>query len=136
MVLSGKHGIALVIIGAVFCAGMWLKLAPEHWLEKMTFATVRVDDRPVRADVYFGHPTDNEAEIIALVRVPGVGDYFLSFEDEKYREALGREFVHLHRGVWTFKSMLDGHFLAPLPFRNLNEFRIASSSGHVIYIQF
>lgn len=61
----------------------------------MAFVTVMVDGRPVRADAYIGHPTENEAEAIALVQVPGAGDYFLNFEEEQYREASDHEFIRL-----------------------------------------
>jgi hypothetical protein len=82
------------------------------------FVTVTVDDRPVRADVYIGQPTENQAEAIALVQVPGAGDYFLDFEEERYREASDHEFIRLGNNVWTLKSMRDGRFLALLPFEN------------------
>ena len=76
------------------------------------------------------------AEAIALVHVPGVGDYFLDFEEEEYREASNREFIHVGRSIWTLKPMRDGRFLSPLPFQRLNEFRIQSSNGQIVAVQF
>jgi hypothetical protein len=133
---SLKLTAALVGLCVPACAGLWLVYAPEHWLMPVTFGTVTVDERPVRADVYMGHPTQNEAEAIAFVHVPGVGDYFLDFEGEAYREASNREFVHVNRGVWTFRPMNKGPFGAPLPFRRMNEFRLSSSNGHTVAVQF
>jgi hypothetical protein len=134
MRVSRKYGIALVILAVAAC-GLWFAYAPEHWMRQVAFGTVKVDDRPVRADVYIGNPTQSEAEAIALIHVPGVGDYFLGFGDENYREASNHEFVRLLRGAWTFKSMREGHFTTPLPFRNLNKFRVLSH-GHTVTVQF
>jgi hypothetical protein len=136
MTIRGKRAIAVVAFAAVTCVGLWFGYSPEHWLRQITFATVRVDDRPIQADLYIGNPTYSEAEAIVLVHVPGVGDYFLNFLDEDYREASNHEFVRLPRGIWTFRSMRVGHFVTPLPSRNLNEFRIASSNGHTVTVQF
>ena len=119
----------------IACAVLWFVYAPEHWLHAINSAAVRVDGRPVRAEVYIGQPTDNEAQAIALVHVPDVGDYFLDFEEEEYREASSRDFVRMKRGAWTLKSMRDGHFLVPLPFQKLNEFRF-SSRGRIVAVQF
>ena len=135
MTVSRKYGIALGALGIAAC-GVWFAYTPEHWMRQVAFGTVKVDDQPVRADVYIGNPTQSEAEAIALVHVPGVGDYFLNFDDEHYREASNREFVRLLGGVWTFKSMRAGHFGTSLPFRHPNELRIASSNGHTVTVQF
>ena len=96
---------------------------------------VKVDDRPVRAAVYIGSPTRSEAEAISLVHVPGMGDYFLRFDDADYREASNQEFIHLPGGIWTLKSIGEEHFSAPLPFLTVNEFRV-SSHGHTVTVQF
>lgn len=102
----------------------------------MDFSTVQVDDHAVPASAYIGNPTDNEAVAIVLVHVPSVGDYVFDFENEKYREAPKHEFIRLHFGALSLKSMRAGRFVAPLPFHNLNEFRIAASNGHTVKVQF
>ena len=127
--------IAGLLLLAVIAGGLWLLYAPAHWLTPF-IGTVTVDERPAHADLYIGNPTDNEAEAIAFVHVSGVGDYFLDFGQEKYREASSHEFVRFKRGVWTFAPMNKGRFVTPLPFRRINEFHIATSNGHTVAVQF
>ena len=105
-------------------------------IARVAFGTVAVDDRPVQADVYIGHPTQNEAEAIAFVHAPRVGDYFLDFEGEGYREASKHEYVRFNRGVWTFRPMNKGRFGTLLPFRKVNELRFSSSNRHTVVVQF
>lgn len=136
MVFPTKYRIALALLAAVALTSLWIVYSPGHWLSRITLAKVSIDDRPVRADLFIGNPTHSEAEAIVLVHVPGAGDFFLNFLDESYREASDHEFVRLPRGIWTFKSMRQGRFVAPLHSVNLNEFRIASSSGHIVTVQF
>ena len=97
---------------------------------------VKVDDRVVPASIYIGNPTNSEAEAVSLIHVPGVGNYLFSFDTEKYREASSREFIRLPFGAWTFKSMVNGPFVEPLPSQNMNALRIKSSTGHNIVVQF
>ena len=133
-----KRGFKLVaglLLLVLIVGGFWFFYAPTHWLKPFT-GTVSVDEHPVESDLYIGHPTDNEAEAIAFVHVPGIGDYFLDFEQEKYRAVSSREFMRFKRGVWTFAPMNQGRFVAPLPFRRLNEFHIAASNGHTVAVQF
>lgn len=120
----------LLVVGA-----FWFVYAPAHWLRPFV-GTVTVDGHPAQADLYIGHPTDSEAEAIAFVHVPGVGDYFLNFEEEKYREATSKESIRFQRGVWTFAPMNEGRFSQPLPFRAINEFHLPPSSGHTVIVQF
>ena len=115
---------------------LWLIYFPEHWLRRVDFVTVKVDDHLVEADVYLGQPTHSEAEAIALVHVPNIGSYFFNFGAEKYREASNREFIPLQIGAWTIKSMRVGRFAPPLPSREMNELQIASSNGHIVTVQF
>jgi hypothetical protein len=126
----------LVALAVATCAGFWFVDAPEHWLTRVDFGTVTVDDRPLQADVYLGHPTENEADVIAFEHVPRVGDYFLDFEGEGYREASNHEYIRFKRGVWTFRRMNKGPFGALLPFRKVNEFRLPPSNGHTVVAQF
>jgi hypothetical protein len=98
------------------------------------FGTVTVDGRPVPADVFIGHPTDNEADAFVLVHLSG-SDYLLNFDDEKFRTVQADEFVRLRWGVVFFKSVDKGSWVSPLPSQNLNEFRIPSGS-HVVTVQF
>ena len=135
MPLRLKAGIALVLVFATVVL-LWFSY-PEHWLTHMSkFATVMVDDHPVPAEAYLGHPTDNEAQAFLLVNISGAGDYMFNFEEESYRQVSRSEFVRLLGGVITFKPMSKGRWLAPLPFRNLNEFRVASSTGQLIIVRF
>jgi hypothetical protein len=115
--------------------GAWFLYVPKHWLTPF-IGTVTVDERLVRADLYIGNPTDSEAEAIAFVHIPGIGDYLLSFDQEKYREASSNEFMRFKRGVWTFKPMNEGSFVSPLPFTGMNQFRLRSSNGHLVIVQF
>ena len=117
------------------CGVLWIVYAPAHWLTPFG-AAVTVDDHPARADIYIGNPTQSEAEAIAFVHVPGVGDYFLDFENEGFREASSREFIRFKRGVWTLVAMNRGRFAAPLPFRRINEFHFQTSNGHTVTVQF
>jgi hypothetical protein len=81
---SFKFIATLVALAVATCAGFWFVYAPEHWLTRVEFGTVTVDERSVQADVYIGHPTQNEAEAIAFVHVTRVGDYSPDFEGEGY----------------------------------------------------
>lgn len=133
-----KHPFRLIVgllLLALVAGSLWLFYFPAHWLTPFA-GTVTVDEHPAQADVYIGNPTNIEAEAIAFVHVPGVGDYFLDFEQEKYRAASSHEFIRFKRGVWTFARMNTGRFVAPLPFRKINEFQIATSNGHTIAVQF
>lgn len=81
---------------------LWVCIAyaPTHWLSRVDFGSVTVDGHPVPATVYFGHPTDMEAEAVAIVSLRDGGDYFLDFGSEKVRQAArlrpssGRGLVH------------------------------------------
>jgi hypothetical protein len=44
------------------------------------YGAVKINGQQTSGTVYFGYPSDSEAEAVALVDIPGVGDYFLSFE--------------------------------------------------------
>lgn len=135
MTIRLKVGIALVLLVAV-AVFVWFSY-PEHWLGHVSsFATVTVDDRPAQAKTYLGHPTDNEAEAFLLVNIDGAGDYLFNFEEQSYRQVSRSEFVRLPGGVLTFTPMSKGRWLMPLPFRNLNEFRVASPAGQLIVVRF
>ena len=110
--------------------------APAHWLKRVDFGTVKIDDRPTSACVYIGNATDSEADAIALVHVSGTGDYFLSFGEEKVRLSKEDEYIRLPGGIWSIRSIREMFFTEPLPFRQMNEFRIASPKGGVVSIQF
>jgi hypothetical protein len=127
----------LSLAGASLIA-LWIVVAyaPAHWLKKVEFGTVKIDDRPTSASVYIGNATDSEADAIALVHVSGTGDYFLSFGEEKVRLSKEYEYVRLPGGIWSIRSIREMVFTEPLPFRQMNEFRIASPKGGVVSIQF
>ena len=118
---------------------MWFVMAysPGHWLARVDeFSTVTVDDRAVPAIVYIGNPRLSEAEEIALIHVPTVGDYFFDFGEEMFREASQHEFIPLHYGVWTWKPMIHGQFRPPLPSHHINECRIPLADGRVVTVPF
>jgi len=131
----GRWQLALagvLILSLRICIGY----APARYLSR-DCATVAVDDNPVAASVYLGHPTDMEAEAFALVRLEhGGGDYLLDFDSERVRSANGSEYVRIPGGVWYLRSMQSGVFAEPLPPRQLNQFRILSRDGHVVTVQF
>jgi hypothetical protein len=126
--------IALTLV-AVVCVIFVLNFAPAHWLHRIRdLGVVTVDGRPVQADLYIGHPTDNEADAIVLVRLSGAS-FLLNFDDDKFRTVQADEFVRLRWGVVFFKPVGQGKWVVPLPSRNLNEFRIPSGD-HVVTVQF
>lgn len=117
---------------------MWFSIAyaPGHWLEREDFGSVKVNDRPVPAILYIGNPRLSEADAVALVHVPGVGNYFIDFSEETFREASKHEFINLYYGAWTWKAMTNGQFRSPLPFLNVNECRIPLRDGRVVSVTF
>jgi hypothetical protein len=121
-----------LIVSLWVCVGY----APAHYLRRADFGTVTVDEHPVAAYVYLGHPTDMEAEAFALVRLERGGDYLLNFDSEKVRPASASEYVRVPGGVWYLRSMQHGTFAEPLPPQRLNQFRVRSNDGHVITVQF
>ncbi len=136
MTRQKKYWIAIVLITLVACDTLWITYVPEHWLAPMGVVPATKDERAVFARFYIGNPTYYEGEGIGLIEVPGVGNYFVTFDDEKYREASRREFVHLFSGVWTFKSMRAGHFIDPLPSHTDNELRIVTRGGNRVVVEF
>jgi hypothetical protein len=123
---------ALLVFGA---ASFLFALSPTHWLKRVDFGTVSVDGHRVDADIYFGEP-EGEAEAIVLVHLKDGRDYFLDFGSEMMRQGDPSEYMRLFIGVWCFRPMKEGHFRAPLPFQNLNEFRIPTEDGHEVSVQF
>jgi len=127
---------ALFLLEAVISICIWFVYSPEHWLRRVDFGTVSVNDRQVQADIYFGDPAFSEAEAIALVHVADVGDYFLDLGNEKVRVGNRSDYMRLPGGVWCYRSMREGAFIEPLPSRHLNEFRIAASNSHAVTVRF
>ena len=107
----------------------------HHSMTKVSWASVLIDNEQTSADVFIGHPTENEAQAYLLVCLPKQGDYFLRFEYEDYRKADAGEFHRFSRHVWTRKPIGSGVFLKPLPFTHLNEYRLPLN-GHLVTIQF
>jgi hypothetical protein len=130
-----RKGLLLSFLFAVGIACFWLAVSPTHWLRKVDFGTVQVDEHQVDADIFFGNP-EGEAEAIVLVHLRDGSDYFLDFGSERVRPGSASEYVRLFGGVWCFRSMQKGSFGEPLPFRRLNEFRIPTQGGHVVSVQF
>jgi hypothetical protein len=127
-----------VFLASVLLTTLWVTIgyAPAHWLSKVDFGSVKIDERPAPASVYIRNPTDSECESIVLVHVPAREDYFLSFGEEKVRVAEKHEYVRLPGGIWCFRSMRNMVFTKPLFSRDINEFRIALARGGVVSVQF
>jgi hypothetical protein len=117
---------------------MWFDIgyAPNHWLDRVDFGIVSVNGQSVPAAVYIGNPTLSEAEAIAFVHVPGIGNYFVDFSSENFRESSSHEAVVLYFGAWTWKPMNQGQFHPPLPYLHVNECRIPMSDGRVMTVAF
>jgi hypothetical protein len=136
MALRLKFGIPL-LLAVIAVVSLWWFYGPEHLLVRITdFATVTVDEHPVHAETYIAHPTYYEADAILLVIVPAEGNYLFNFGEEKFREISSKEFVRLHWGVVHLRPVSRGNWLEPLSFRNLNEFRIISATGHAVTVKF
>ena len=129
---------SLALVAVVAAGWLWFTVFPEHWMRRVDLGTVKVDDRPVQAEIYFGNPTFYESDIVALVHLKDGIDYFLDFPTERVREGKPSEYVRLLGGVgvWCFRCMQDDGFREPLPSRNLNQFRIAAQNGRIVTIQF
>jgi len=125
---------SLIAVGTVW---LWLDLYPAHWFRRIDFGAVKVDGHPVDADIFLAEP-NGEAEAIALVRLKDGRDYFLDFGEERWRRGNRSEYVRLFGGVWSLRSMPESLYpeQEPLPFRNLNEFRIPTQNGHEVSVQF
>jgi hypothetical protein len=117
---------------------MWFDIgyAPSHWLQRVDFGSVSVNGQPVRAAVYIGNPALSEAEATAFVDVPGVGNYFVDFSSENFREASSYEVIVSRFGAWSWKPMNQGQFRPPLPYLHVNECRIPMSDGRVLTVAF
>ena len=136
MAVRLRFGIAIALVTAALGFLWHFCIPPEHWLREVRdFASVNVDDRPVRADVYIGHPTEREAEAFLMVNVAGIGNYLFNFEEESFREVSSSEFIWLHGRVFVFKPVSQGRWVAPLPPGNVNEFRVASNR-HIVTVRF
>ena len=119
-------------------ATLWFTLgyAPQHWLTRMEIGSARVEGQQVPAVVYFGNPRRSEAELVALVQVPNIGDYYFDFGEERYRQASHLGFVPLHYGAWSWGPMIRGRWRMPLPSLQMNECRIPLPDGRVLTIGF
>jgi hypothetical protein len=137
--LSAPTGRWQLALAGVLILSLWVSVgyAPAHYLRRIDFASVTVDDHSFEASVYLGHPTDMEAEAFALVRLEHAGgNYLLDFDSERVRPANGSEYVHIPGGVWYLRSMQSGTFTEPLPPRQMNQFRVLSRDGRIITVQF
>jgi len=136
MSLRLKFGTAL-LLAVIAVVSLWWFYGPEHLLVRVTdFATVTVDEHRVHAEAYLAHPTYYEPDAILLVIVPSEGNYLFNFGEEKFREISSKDFVRLHWGVVELTPVSKGNWFEPLPFRNLNEFRIISETGHAVIVKF
>jgi hypothetical protein len=130
---------AAAVIAVLFlvCTLLFFLLVPEHLLKRMNkFAVVTLDDRPVNADAYLGNPTFYESDAFLLVRTGYKENYLFNFDDGTFRPVSSYEFVPLHWTVFTFKPMSKRPWRAPLPTKNINEFRVAAPNGHTLTVRF
>ena len=137
--LAAPMGRWQLAVASVLILSLWVCLgyAPAHYLRRVAFVTVTIDDHAVAARVYLGHPTDMEAEAFALVRLDhGSSDYLLDFDSGKVRLASRSEYIRFPGGVWYLRSVQLGTFAEPLPPQQLNQFRVLSRDGHVVTVQF
>jgi hypothetical protein len=128
-----------LVAASVLILSLWVGVgyAPAHYLSRIEFAKVSVNDQSVAASVYMGQPTDSEAEALALVRLEnGEGDYLLDFGSEKTRPTERSEYIRVPGGVWFLRSMQSGAFAEPLPPRQMNQFRLLGLDGRVVTVQF
>jgi hypothetical protein len=86
----------LLAVGVVW---FWFAVSPAHWLGRVDFGIVKVDEHRVDADIFFGEP-DGEAETVALVHLKDGRDYFLDFGTEKVRPGSASEYVRAACGAF------------------------------------
>jgi hypothetical protein len=136
--LTRATGRWLLFSANILLITVWIAVAyvPAHWMGEWDYGNVTVDGRPTSAALFIAHLSDSEAEAIVLVQIPTVSDYFLSFGEEKVRLAGKHEYIRLPGGVWSLPSLRDMSFVDPLPPQRLNEFRIASPQGRIVWVQF
>jgi hypothetical protein len=123
---------------SLLLVSLWIGViyAPAHWLERIDLGEVTLNEHHVPATVFIGHPTDMEAEAIALVHTSTAGDYFFDFGSEKVRTAGTHEYLRLPGGAWCFRSVRGMRFVEPLPSQRVNEFRVASLNGGILSWRF
>jgi hypothetical protein len=134
--MSAARKLSFSVTFLVIMIVLFLFYAPAHYMKRVNWLTVKLDDSIVPADAYAGEPTHREAETYVLVHVPKVGNYLLNFEEEKYREVSSREFFRVRPGSWMFKSIVQGQWIKPLPSLKINQYRIATHNGHVVTVSF
>lgn len=128
---------AIIAILLLACALLFFVLVPEHLLRRVNnFAAVTLDGRSVSADAYFGNPTFYESDAFLLVRTGYKQNCLFNFEAGTFRPVSSYEFVPLHWAVFIFKPMSKVPWRAPLPTKNMNEFRVAVPNGHTLIVRF
>lgn len=117
---------------------LWFGFAysPQHWFWRTGVGNASVGGLATPVVVYIGNPRESEAESIAFVAVPDVGNYFIDFRDETFRETSRFEFLPLRYGVWTWRAAPNGTFRQPLPYQQVNQCRIGLADGQVLSIDF
>ena len=100
-----------------------------HRFRRVSAAAVKVDECPVRADLYLG----DRDRAIALLHVLGIGDYVLDFQAKEYREAVDYECIRFRGGAWNFHPLVNRTVPASLPPHPILQFR--SANGHTITVQ-
>jgi hypothetical protein len=99
--LTHKHRIAFMsaVVVIIALVWFWFSVAPKHWLGRVDgFGAVKLDERDVTADLFFGNPKQSEAESVVLIRVKNGEDYFFDFGSERVRRASSSEYLRLFGG--------------------------------------
>jgi hypothetical protein len=133
-----RKGRVPLFLANSFMLTLWVAVAyaPSHFLKEWSYGTVTVDGKSTPASIFIANPWDSEAEAIVLVPILAASDYFLSFGEEKVRVAEKNEYIRVSGGVWMFASPRNMPFAEPLPPQQNNQFRIRSTGGAVVSVQF
>lgn len=126
---------ALLLVALITCIGiLWTASASPHWLRRVSPTAVKIDDCPVRAELYFGHRVQDEDQTLAVLHVFGIGDYVLDLGAKQCREAVDYECIRFRGRVWSFEAAGK-----PVPVETLKTpvgiLHFHSSNGHKITVQ-
>jgi hypothetical protein len=125
----------IAVVSALLILWFLIGVCPSHWMRRVDFGSVHINQDSVPADIYFADP-NGEAEAIVLVHLKTGDTYFLNFGSERVRPGSASEYVRFFGGAWSFRAVPNGNFIEPLPSEKMNEFRIAAQNGQVVSVQF
>jgi len=71
----------MLVASNLILLALWFTFAysPQHWFGRSWIGSASIADRKTPVVVYVANPRESEAESIALVRLPHVGNYFIDF---------------------------------------------------------